>query len=147
MNYEANTASESPEKRAKRRLKNYKLKHNRLLTCYSALLYLLAIYTRKGTVGPRDARTMIRLTPTERLEWLLEQRWLKEAHEPIRSLLRQYRIFLRATNRSENTLLTRVLNDENYERYTASASKFGDVMATPLNAIGSRNDFHRMLIV
>jgi hypothetical protein len=90
---------------------------------------------------------MIRLTPTERLEWLLEQRWLKAAHEPIKALLRQYRSFLRATNRSENTLLTRVLNDENYERYTASASKFGDSMALALNAIGSRNDFHRMLIV
>src|SRR5262245_52132623 len=82
VNYEANTASESPEKRAKRRLKNYKLKHNRLLTCYSALLYLLAIYTRKGTVTPLDARKMIRLTPTERLEWLLDQPRLKDAHEP-----------------------------------------------------------------
>ena len=43
VNYEARTQSAPPEKKAKRRLKNYKLKHSRLLTCYSALLYLLAL--------------------------------------------------------------------------------------------------------
>jgi len=42
VNYEARTQSDPPEKKAKRKLKNYKLKHSRLLTCYSALLYLLA---------------------------------------------------------------------------------------------------------
>jgi predicted nucleotidyltransferase len=38
VNYEARTFTEPAEKRAKRKLKNYKLKHSRLLTCYSALL-------------------------------------------------------------------------------------------------------------
>lgn len=147
VNYEANTASESAEKRSKRRLKNYKLKHNRLLTCYSAILFLLAIYCRKGTVTPLDARNMTRLTPTKRLEWLLKQPWLKNAHVPLRDLLKQYRSFLRATNRSEKTLLTRFLNDSEYVRYTESASRFGDLMFITLNAIGSGGPFHRILMV
>ena len=36
VNYEAFTKREPEDERAKRRLKNYKLRHSRLLTCYSA---------------------------------------------------------------------------------------------------------------
>lgn len=147
VNYEANTESESQEQRAKRRLKNYKLKHNRLLTCYSALLYLLAIYERKGTVTPRAARKMIGLTPTQRLEWMLEQPWQRNSHNSIEQLLRQYRRFLTATNRPEKTLLNRFLNDKNYEKYTESASKFGDSMFAALSSIGNGGPFHRILMV
>src|SRR5205807_2008244 len=43
VNYEARTKSEDVSQRAKRRLKNFKLKHSRLLTCYSGIVYLLAI--------------------------------------------------------------------------------------------------------
>ena len=73
VNYEARTHSEPEKEMAKRRLKNYKLKHSRLLTCYSALLYLLAVFTRNKTVSPKDVKEMISLTPTERLGWLLAQ--------------------------------------------------------------------------
>ena len=38
VNYEATTKTMPERARAKRRVKNYKLKHSRLLTCYSALL-------------------------------------------------------------------------------------------------------------
>ena len=53
---------------------NYKLKHSRLLTCYSALLYVLAIFRSKKSVGPTDVLNMIRLSPTERLESLRDNR-------------------------------------------------------------------------
>ncbi|MBI3474278.1 MAG: hypothetical protein HY010_00975, partial [Acidobacteria bacterium] len=71
VNYEARTERVPVREKAKGKLKNYKLKHSRLLTCYSALLYLLAVYGREQTVSPTDALAMIGLTPTERLEWLL----------------------------------------------------------------------------
>ena len=46
LNYEASTSErskneQSPRDRAKRKIMNYKLKHSRMLTCYSAVLYLL----------------------------------------------------------------------------------------------------------
>src|SRR4029077_19402552 len=37
VNYEARTKREPDDKKASGKLKNYKLKHSRLLTCYSAL--------------------------------------------------------------------------------------------------------------
>ncbi len=73
VNYEARTAREPEEKKAKRKIKNYKLKHSRLLTCYSGLLYLLGVFSIRKTVTPPDAAEMAALTPTERLEWLLSQ--------------------------------------------------------------------------
>ena len=63
VNYEANTQREPETKKAKRKTKNYNLKHNRMLTCYSAILFLLTIFNRKGTVSPNYAEEMVKLTP------------------------------------------------------------------------------------
>jgi predicted nucleotidyltransferase len=70
LNYEARTSEKTPRDRANRKIKNYKLKHSRMLTCYSALLFLLYIYSENGTVTVEDTQTMVRLVPTERLEWI-----------------------------------------------------------------------------
>lgn len=50
------------------RVKNLKLKYTRMLTCYSAILYMAAIYRLRGTVTPADVEGMSSLTPVERLE-------------------------------------------------------------------------------
>ena len=110
VNYEARTERMPEVKKAKGKLKNYKLKHSRLLTCYSALLYLLAIYGSQQTVAPADAMAMINLTPTERLEWLLGRRNLAHAHGAINSLLQQYERFLKATNADEKELIRRFMD-------------------------------------
>jgi hypothetical protein len=52
VTYEAGTKREPDEKKAKGKIKNYKLKHSRLLTCYSGLLYLLAVHNHRNTVFP-----------------------------------------------------------------------------------------------
>jgi hypothetical protein len=90
VNYEAGTEREPEEKKAKGKLKNYKLKHSRLLTCYSAVLYLLAIYDQQKSVHPQDALNMIALTPTGRLEWLRDQNSLTDARNTIEKLLEHY---------------------------------------------------------
>src|SRR5207248_8179124 len=102
VNYEARTYSESVEEMAERRLKNYKLKHSRLLTCYSAILSLLAIYRQKQTLTPVDTLAIIHRSPTERLEWLLEQSELSDAYSNLKKLLEQYERFLCTTNRDED---------------------------------------------
>src|SRR5438552_17572008 len=93
VNYEARTQSEPPRKKAKRKLKNYKLKHSRLLTCYSALLYLLVVFSKHKTAHPTDALEMVKLTPTERLEWIQKETGLSK----IAELLACYERFLEET--------------------------------------------------
>jgi hypothetical protein len=147
VNYEARTARVPDREKAKGKLKNYKLKHSRLLTCYSALIYLLAIYGREQTVSPTDALTMIGHTPTERLEWLLDQPSLSHAHGKVNDLLAQYEEFLSATNANEEELIRRFTEKKASAAYMSAAFKFGDLVFEVLTSIGDGNRFHRLLVV
>jgi len=147
VNYEARTERIPEEEKAKGKLKNYKLKHSRLLTCYSALLHLLALYGRQGTVSPTDAVRIIELTPTQRLEWLRDQNDLADARPTIADLLNQYEQFLATTNTEENTLIRQFMDNDASKRLLASQHKFGDLVFQALNRIGNGNRFHRLLVV
>jgi hypothetical protein len=147
VNYEARTERVPDTEKAKGKLKNYKLKHSRLLTCYSGLLYLLTVYGSQNTVTPSDAMAMIRLTPTERLEWLFGRSELARAHDTIGKLLSQYEVFLETTNADESELVKRFMDKETSRAYLGAAHKFGDLVFDALTSIGSGNQFHRLLVV
>lgn len=147
VNYEANTSSEPTIENAKRKSKNYKLKHSRLLTCYSALLYLLAVYGSRNTVTLDDVVRMTELTPTERLEWLLEQGDIAEARDAVQTLLEQYDRFLISTNVSEKELIARFQDRAVSRDYMASANAFGQTMFEALTKIGRGSRLHRLLVV
>jgi len=147
VNYEARTAREPEEKRAKRRIKNYKLKHSRLLTCYSGLLYLLGVFSARKTVTPTDAAEMVALTPTQRLEWLLSQPHLTDAHEMLKKLMGCYEAFLESTQVAEEILIERFLDPESTRRYMRSAYEFGDLVFDVMDAVGQKNRFYRLLVV
>lgn len=147
VNYEARTARVPDDEKAKGKLKNYKLKHSRLLTCYSALLYLLAVYSDQRTVSPSDALAMIDLTPTGRLEWLLDRSTLAYAHNTIRKLLDQYERFLETTSCSEAELVSKFRDKKTSQTYLSAAYDFGDLVFEALTSIGSGSRFHRLLVV
>lgn len=147
VNYEARTERMPESEKAKGKLKNYKLKHSRLLTCYSALLYLLAVYGDQQTVSPSDAMAMIRMTPTERLEWLLKRSELARAHGAVTKLLEHYNRFLEATNVIENELVARFMDKSTSQSYIIASYTFGDLVFDALNSIGNGNRFHRLLVV
>jgi predicted nucleotidyltransferase len=148
VNYEASTSSEPEEKRAKRKLKNYKLRHSRLLTCYSALLYLLATYVSQHTVHSADAIGMTRLSPTERLEWLLRREYVTpKARKTVSELINCYESFLDATDRPESQLIEIFLDSERSKEYSHSASRLGDLTFEALKSIGRESRFYRVLVV
>ena len=147
VNYEARTQSAPPERKVKRKLKNYKLKHSRLLTCYSGLLYLLTVFSRNKTVSPVDAETMVSMSPTERLEWMLVQPELRDAADLIRTLLEGYEKFLSKTDAREDDLVARLLDKEEAKKYFESQFLFGNGIFELFNAIGGNNRFHRLLVV
>jgi hypothetical protein len=147
VNYEARTEREPDDKKAKGKLKNYKLKHSRLLTCYSALLYLLAIYKAQKSVAPRDALSMTKLTPVGRLEWLKDQSDLKGARDTIVKLLDQYDRFLETTNFKEDELVQNFMNRDMSHKYMNAAHEFGDSVFEALTKIGQDSPFLRLLVV
>jgi len=147
VNYEARTERIPEDEKAKGKVKNYKLKHSRLLTCYSALLYLLALFRAKHSVSPTDAMNMIRLTPTERLEWLRDDQRFVEAKAIVGRILDHYERFLETTNMDEKGLVAHFMDKELSHEYMDAAYKFGDLVFEALNLIGGGNRFHRLLVV
>lgn len=147
VNYEARTSSIPAEKKAKRKLKNFKLKHSRLLTCYSAILYLLAVYVEYASVTPENARHMVSLTPTERIEWLLTNSRWAPARPALNELLLRYEEFLRKTDAPEPEIVQKFLDGTYNSEYLRFDTRFGDLVWDALRSIGGSNPFMRMLIV
>lgn len=147
VNCEARTRTEPEPQKIKRKIKNYQLKHSRLLTCYSAILFLLAIHRRNATVTPADAIRMIALTPTERLEWLANETEDKSGRTVANDLLRKYNAFL-LTTRSGKELLKRDFADRTKAAtFMEHAAEFGDLMAKAIDVIGANSRFRRLLTV
>jgi hypothetical protein len=147
VNYEARTSNEPERQKAKRKLKNYKLKHSRLLTCYSSLLYLLAVFSAKKAVSSDDAVEMTRLTPTGRIEWILGQSRFAAAHSKVKELLTSYEEFLAWTDAPEEVLIERFLDPKQSQQQFKAANQLGNLIFDILETIGERNRFHRLLVV
>ncbi len=145
VNYEARTAREPEEKKAKRKLKNYKLKHSRLLTCYSALAYLLAVFASRQTVTPEDAKRMVGLTPTARLEVLVAEFGVDG--DLVEKLITAYERFLTNTDVPEESLIGQFRDSNRSRQYVTEAGEFGDLVAELIVATGKGSKFSRLLLV
>lgn len=147
VNYEANTSSDPPPEKAKRRLKNYKLKHSRMLTCFSAMLYLAFVYSRSKSVTPDQAKHMVSITPTARIEWVAAESKKTEVQNAADELLSRYEEFLKKTDMDPGVLKEQFLNRELNRAYVKSAREFGDVVFKLLVLIGEGTRLHRLLVV
>lgn len=147
VNYEARTERKPNQLKVKGKIKNFKLKHSRMLTCFSALLYLLVIFKRNNTVLIEDAESMIEITPLERLEWLLSQEEVSASQGRVRQLIRQYEIFLEMTGVDEEELSDIFLDKERSAKYMAESRNFGNLMYDVLQSIGGDSLYYRMIVV
>jgi hypothetical protein len=144
LNYEANTKrAENPNKR---RLINYKLKHSRLLTCYSAVLYLCHHLRTHASVSIDDARSMSALSPVGRLLDIAETADTTVV-ESIEEVLRMYADFLGETDVRKSELL-RMFDDVPYRTSRhKSGIEFGNRIFELLKLIGEHTPLFRYLVV
>ncbi len=145
VNYEAGKPPESEEDKARRKLKNYKLKHSRMLSCYSALMFLLFAYRTEGTVSPATAFEMVSLTPTQRLEWLLGQKECKAGHAEIDKVMATYEDFLQQTDAPKNDLVNKFKGDTKH--FFESDRSFGNSVFSVLQTLGAENPLYRVIVV
>ncbi len=144
VNYEVGRADTPDNEKAKGKAKNFKLRHSRMLTCYSSLLYMLEAFSKAKTVTPDDINKMIKLKPLERVKAISSS---SEISEIVAKLDQQYENFLKVTNRSESELVDLFLNKEVAKLHSGSAGIFGDSVYSLLNTLGRGSDFHRLLSV
>jgi hypothetical protein len=145
VNYEARTRRDPLDEKIEGKIKNYKLKHSRVLTCYSALLFLLGVFKLDETVSIERAKEMTHLTPTGRLIWLQKQEQFREVHEVVDRLLNVYSEFLKDTDRPKKDL--REDFGQNSLFWAKKSSEFGDLIFQVLQIIGRDNKFYRLLVV
>jgi hypothetical protein len=148
VNYEARTERKPDHEKAKGKLKNYKLKHSRILTCYSAILFLLQTYVQKGTVSPEDVFAMVKLTPTLRLDWLRASN--SRTAEIVGMLFDQYDQFLITTNAEESFLLKKFAQKDDARQLSKDAVTLGNLMFDALQPVGNVDggrEFYRLLVV
>jgi len=145
VSYEAAGPPASDIEKAKRRLNNYKLKHSRLLTCYSALLYLASLLRQAKSVSREDAFAMATLTPLDRL--LVVREANPDRRQDIDTLLAAYASFLETTDDSKAALLARFADDEYHVTKRQEAHRFGDLIFALLSDLASESRLFRYLVV
>jgi hypothetical protein len=147
VNYEiGRDASRTP----KQKLKNYKLKHSRMMTCYSALVYLLNQYKHNKTVRPLDAESMAQFTPLDRLQQVKKDPRNadnKFAQAAISRILDLYDEFLINTNKPDQEQIGMFADSVVAKRLNADSYELGYEVARLLTALGDGNPFLRVLLV
>lgn len=146
VNYEARTKKTPEEKRIKRKIKNYTLKYSRVITCYSALLYLLNTYKTKGTVHVEDAKEMVSLRPIDRLRRLESDPALNASKPRLQNVINMYNEYLES-KRDEGLLFSAFSDSARAHAYIESGNRFCEAMFRALNEIGTDSRLHQILLI
>lgn len=134
----------------KQKLKNYKLKHSRMMTCYSALVYLLNAYKNNKTVHPADAESMAQRTPLDRFHYVLDDPKNAEnspARQAISDIVDLYDEFLKNTNKPDQEQIEMFADPKIAKRLNSASYALGYELARLLIALGNGNSFLRVLLV
>ena len=139
---------------SRNKIKNLKLKFSRMLTCYSGIVYLMAVYARDARVQPDDVRAMIAISPTERLEAIAAIDFgftgdiaaiLRKA---VENALSGYSEFLELTHQGSREAVKAYNADE--ARWREKSYAFGRCLSTMIDGLGEvspRADGLRRLIL
>jgi hypothetical protein len=148
LNYEAkNAETVATSDDSDRRLRSYKLRFSRCLTCYSAICFLLGeARSSRGNIARDSVLRMVQMTPLERLRSIeLVERPDEQA---VLSTLRDlYARFLEQTNVEKRLLLER-FGDPDFRRARSDeARQFGENLFRLLESLGRNNPLYRFVLV
>jgi hypothetical protein len=127
---------------ADRRVRSYKLRFSRCLTCFSALARLLAV-TGQGAVDKKHLLAIVQERPIDRLRTVGAQ--VSDAKGIVEELLRLYESFLSHTDAAKDALVERFRDAEYKGERMSEGQGFGDKMFQLLQAL-ARDDRSKTLL-
>jgi hypothetical protein len=132
LNYEAARTNATEEDKPKHRLKNLKLKHSRMMTCYSMLACLC---DRLEGDAPEKLSQLVRMTPAQRLQHITTKHEASHAGltDLYKALVSEYEWFLQETDREKSEALRWAAAEK--ELIKRRSPKFGDLMFELLKAV------------
>lgn len=132
---------------AERRLRSYKLRFSRCLTCFSFLAALLAT-TPSGAVTRAGVVEIVRRTPIGRLDLVRER--VDGAAQRVDELRELYSGFLDTTDRPKDEIVESFRDEKYRAARSAEGRAFGDAMFELLLLLGQRGrgrDLFRHMVV
>ena len=126
----------------KSHLVNLKLKFSRLLTCHSAIALLSM---NGGVVGPEDFIHIIKLSPLERLDKIVEKE--PATKEYVEAMKKDYLWFLEKTGCEKSDVLRWIACRENRENAFDKGREFATQMYEILCKVTAETDIMRFLVV
>lgn len=144
LNYEhkRNQRTDDVEVKTKQKIKNFKLKFSRMLTCYGTLILLCA---HKRPVKPENAPDIFNLTPLDRLMHSVDL--FPGLKEPAAKIRESYAWFLDLTGLTEQALFARFLNKDERTKAFAEADEFGSLVFTALRSVAEANGYLRYIVI
>lgn len=139
VNYEHKRKEESRQK-----IKSLKLKFCRMITCYSAVIFIASTFTKNGTVTPEDIREMVSLTPTVRLEAVAGESFWEGGKPPeglevvLREALELYDEFLQLAHLEPKKAVKKFEKDE--RSWLEKSYSFGAQLSSAIDAIGTSSE-------
>lgn len=148
LNYVAkNTEKEReltpPDLQAERRIRGYKLRMSRCMTCFSVLAALLDVAAR-GAVTTEQVQRIVKRRPVERLLAL------GDGQTDVDKLLEVYATFLKTTAAPKKVLQQQFTEHDFRKQRAAEGRKFGEAMFALLQKLGrpkrGRELFRHMIV-
>lgn len=147
LNYE-NKKRQSSENVVADRVRNFKLKYSRLVTCFATIA---AIARSMPSIQPEDVLEIATLTPYERLRQSAEGS--KGAQATVNLLAEEYDWFLEQTGKSTEELQEMFASSEDRKKMFNRADAFGNLVYSHICAVShelskrdSRMDLLRYLV-
>jgi predicted nucleotidyltransferase len=144
LNYEhkRNQPETDRDRKVKQKIKNFKLKFSRLLTCFGSIASIIDL---PANSGPDEIINVGQLSPLDRLRKTVGARPVLA--ENFRSIEKEYAWFLETTNVHENALLETFHAKEFREEAFRRSEIFGDAMFKIVSKIGEDTGYTRYLII
>jgi predicted nucleotidyltransferase len=137
------------------KIKNLKLKFSRMLTCYSGVIYLMAVYARKGYVEPADVKAMVNTSPTARLEAItgpgfeFNEESKVELEQSAKTALAAYSQFLELTHKKSNQAVKAY--NQNEAMWREKSYVFGHSLSLMIDVLGNMSPksdkIRRMILI
>ena len=142
LNYEHGRNQSDERQKVKQKIRNFKLKYSRLMTCF-ATVALLSNY--KDAITPERVFEICKMTPAERF---LELASINEkVSAKVQESLVSYAWFMNLTEMTKEELEAYFDDKEKRSNAFAQAQKFGDLIFNVMLEINSENKVLRYVVL
>ncbi len=146
LGYESKARMGGPAAIAKRRLDNYKLRHSRMLTYWSTLIWLCDV-SRSGGTSPDDVMRCVAMTPIDRLVDVGARPGNERLPPYVEKILSLYAEFLTDTEAPRSELVTQFSDPTYYRERRARSHRFGDALFHLLQELSVESRLYRYLLI